>query len=52
MNTYETMRSIGGLFALVLLLALMSGIMASFMLIRGWRVRLYQRVPMEARYPD
>ncbi|CEO60254.1 hypothetical protein PMG11_04889 [Penicillium brasilianum] len=52
MNTYETIRSIGGLFALILLLALMSGIMASYMLIRGWRVRLYQRVPMEDGVPE
>ncbi|KAJ5380364.1 uncharacterized protein N7496_002792 [Penicillium cataractarum] len=52
MNTYETIRSIGGLFALILLLALMCGIMASYMLIRGWRVRLYQRVPMEEGIPE
>lgn len=52
MNTYETIRSIGGLFALILLLALMSGIMASYLLIRGWRVRLYQRVPMEEGVPE
>jgi hypothetical protein len=46
-NSYTTVRSIGGLFALILLLAVMSGIMASYLLIRGWRVRLYQRVPLE-----
>ncbi|KAJ5679325.1 hypothetical protein N7462_007569 [Penicillium macrosclerotiorum] len=51
-NTYEAIRSIGGIFALVLLLAVMSGIMASYLLIRGWRVRLYQRIPMEDGIPE
>ncbi|KAJ5168358.1 uncharacterized protein N7482_003952 [Penicillium canariense] len=52
MNTYETIRSIGGLFALILLLAVMSGILASYMLLRGWRVRLYQRAPLEEGLPE
>lgn len=51
-NTYEAARSIGGLFALILLLAVMSGIMAAFLLVRGWRVRLYQRVPSEEDLPE
>lgn len=51
-NTYEAVRSIGGLFALILLLAVMSGIMAAFLLVRGWRVRLYQRVPSEEELPE
>ena len=50
-SSYETMRSIGGLFALILLLAMMSGIMASYLLIRGWRIRLYQRIPLEEGLP-
>lgn len=52
MNTYKTMRSIGGLFALILLLAVMCGIMVSYLLIRGWRVRLYQRIPVEEGIPE
>ncbi|KAJ5324419.1 hypothetical protein N7476_003019 [Penicillium atrosanguineum] len=52
-NTYDAIRSIGGVFALILLLAVMSGIMASYLLIRGWRVRLYQRIPpKEERYTE
>ncbi|KAJ5665886.1 uncharacterized protein N7477_008334 [Penicillium maclennaniae] len=52
-NTYEAMRSIGGIFALILLLAVMCGIMASYLLIRGWRVRLYQRITSkEERYTE
>lgn len=51
-NTYEAARSIGGLFALILLLGVMSGIMASYLLIRGWRVRLYHRLPMEDGLPE
>lgn len=45
-------RSIGGLFALILLLALMATIMAAFMLIRGWRVRFYQRLRLEDGLPE
>jgi hypothetical protein len=52
-NTYDAIRSIGGIFALILLLAVMSGIMASYLLIRGWRVRLYNRVSSkEERYTE
>ncbi|KAJ6015116.1 hypothetical protein N7540_009707 [Penicillium herquei] len=51
-QSYETIREIGGLFALILLLAVMSGIMASYLLIRGWRVRLYHLVPLEEGLPD
>lgn len=51
-SSYTTVRSIGGLFALILLLAVMSGIMASYLLIRGWRVRLYHRVPTEERLSE
>lgn len=50
--SYETLRSIGGLFAIILLLGIMSGIIASYMLIRGWRVRLYQRVRLEGGLPE
>ncbi|OQE23141.1 hypothetical protein PENSTE_c009G04208 [Penicillium steckii] len=45
-------RSIGGLFALVLLLAMMATIMVGFMLIRGWRVRFYQRLRLEDGLPE
>ncbi|KAJ5089606.1 hypothetical protein N7532_008290 [Penicillium argentinense] len=51
-KTQETVRSIGGLFALILLLAMMSGIMAGYMLIRGWRVRFYQQVRLEDGLPE
>ncbi|KAJ5190719.1 uncharacterized protein N7498_009704 [Penicillium cinerascens] len=51
-TTYDAIRSIGGMFALILLLAVMSGIMASYLLIRGWRVHLYQRVPKEESYAE
>lgn len=51
-SSYTTVRSIGGLFALILLLSVMSGIMASYLLIRGWRVRLYHRVPLEERLSE
>ena len=48
-SSYKVIRSIGGLFALILLLAIMSGIMASYLLIRGWRLRMYHRVSSEER---
>ncbi|KAJ5949048.1 hypothetical protein N7454_000632 [Penicillium verhagenii] len=51
-SSYATVRRIGGLFALILLLAVMSGIMASYLLIRGWRVRLYNRIPLEEGHPE
>ncbi|KAJ5595299.1 uncharacterized protein N7459_001507 [Penicillium hispanicum] len=50
--TYDTIRSIGGFFAVILLLGVMTGIIASYMLIRGWRVRLYQRVRLEEDLPE
>ncbi|KAJ5086214.1 hypothetical protein N7532_010985 [Penicillium argentinense] len=51
-KTQETVRSIGGVFTLILLLAMMSGIMAGYMLIRGWRVCSYQQVRLEEGLPD
>ncbi|KAJ5280867.1 hypothetical protein N7478_006239 [Penicillium angulare] len=51
-KSYETMRSIGGLFGMILLLAAMAGIMASYLLIRGWRVQLYHRVPTGDDMPE
>lgn len=51
-NAYETIRNIGGLFGLILLLAIMAGIMAAYMVIRGWRVRLYQRIRLEDGLPE
>lgn len=51
-NTYEAVRNIGGIFAIILLLILLFGVMAAFLLIRGWRVRFYQRVPLEEDMPE
>lgn len=51
-GAYSTLRSVGGILALVILLGGMAGVMAAYMLIRGWRVRLYQRVPLEDGLPE
>ncbi|KAJ5225624.1 hypothetical protein N7468_006849 [Penicillium chermesinum] len=51
-SAYETMRKVGGILALIILLGGMAGVMACFMLIRGWRVRLYQRVRLEDGLPE
>ncbi|KAJ5388295.1 hypothetical protein N7509_010836 [Penicillium cosmopolitanum] len=48
----SAVRNIGGLFALVLLLAMMATVMGAFMLIRGWRVRFYQQVKLEEGLPE
>ncbi|KAJ5362169.1 hypothetical protein N7541_003013 [Penicillium brevicompactum] len=47
-HTYETIRSIGAAFSFILLLCLFCGVVASYLVIRGWRVRLYQRLGMES----
>lgn len=51
-SAYETMRSVGGILALVILVGAMAAVVAVYMLIRGWRVRLYQRVPLEEGLPE
>ncbi|KAJ5756250.1 hypothetical protein N7533_005793 [Penicillium manginii] len=48
----SAVRNIGGLFALILLLAMMATVMGAFMLIRGWRVRFYQQVKLEDGLPE
>ncbi|EPS33477.1 hypothetical protein PDE_08439 [Penicillium oxalicum 114-2] len=45
-STYKTIRSVGILVVLIALLALVVAIIATCMLIRGWRVQLYQRIPV------
>ncbi|CAG8945352.1 unnamed protein product [Penicillium salamii] len=50
--TYENIRSIGAAFSFVLLICLFCGIVASYMVIRGWRVRLYQRLGRESAFAD
>ncbi|KAJ5771473.1 uncharacterized protein N7511_003524 [Penicillium nucicola] len=47
-DTYETIRSIGAAFSFILLLCVFCGVVASYLVIRGWRVRLYQRLGMES----
>jgi hypothetical protein len=51
-HSYEAIRNIGGFFAFVLLVCLFCGVMASYLVIRGWRVRLYQRLKMEDGFPE
>ncbi|KAJ6089819.1 hypothetical protein N7467_005035 [Penicillium canescens] len=51
-HSYEAIRNIGGLFAFILLLCLFCGVVASCLVIRGWRVRLYQRLKMEDGFPE
>lgn len=51
-HTYDAIRSISGIFSFVLLLCLFFGVMACYMVIRGWRVRLYQRPRTEDGYSD
>ncbi|KAJ5297532.1 hypothetical protein N7508_007781 [Penicillium antarcticum] len=51
-HSYEAIRSIGGTFAFILLFCLFFSVLACYMVIRGWRVRLYQRLKMEDRYPE
>lgn len=46
-HTYDTIRSIGATFSFILLIGVFCGVVASYLLIRGWRVRLYQRLGME-----
>ncbi|KAI1832607.1 hypothetical protein DTO006G1_1695 [Penicillium roqueforti] len=46
-HTYNAIRSIGGVFSFVLLLCLFFAVMASYLVIRGWRLRVYQRVRTE-----
>ncbi|KAJ5205941.1 hypothetical protein N7491_003435 [Penicillium cf. griseofulvum] len=50
-HTYDTIRRISGIFSFVLLLCLFAGVIAIYMVIRGWRVRLYQRVRTEDGLP-
>jgi hypothetical protein len=45
--TYDAIRSIGAVFSFVLLICLFCGVVASYLVIRGWRVRLYQSVGVE-----
>ncbi|KAJ6149465.1 hypothetical protein N7471_000664 [Penicillium samsonianum] len=46
-HTYDAIRNISGIFSFVLLLCLFVGVMACYMVIRGWRVRVYQRLCTE-----
>jgi hypothetical protein len=46
-HTYDAIRSIGGVFSFVLLICLFCGVVASYLVIRGWRVRLYQSLGVE-----
>ncbi|CAG7949932.1 unnamed protein product [Penicillium olsonii] len=51
-HTYENIRSIGAAFSFVLLICLFCGVVASYLVIRGWRVRLYQRLARESGFAD
>jgi hypothetical protein len=50
-HTYDAIRSISGIFSFVLLLCVFVGVMACYMVIRGWRVRVYQRLATEDGLP-
>ncbi|KAJ5972270.1 uncharacterized protein N7479_002188 [Penicillium vulpinum] len=50
-HTYDAIRNISGIFSFVLLLCLFAIVMASYLVIRGWRVQLYQRVRTEDGFP-
>lgn len=51
-HTYDVVRNISGFFSFVLLLCLFIAVIAGYLVIRGWRVRLYQRLGMEDGYPS
>ncbi|KAJ5779382.1 hypothetical protein N7457_007102 [Penicillium paradoxum] len=51
-HTYDVIRNISGFFSFVLLLCLFVIVIAGYLVIRGWRVRLYQRSPMEDGLPS
>lgn len=46
-STSHAVRGIGGFFAFAVLVCLVSGLVVGFMVMRGWRVQLYQRPSME-----
>ena len=46
-NSYAAIRRMGGTFFLVILLIVLFGAVVYVLLRRGWRVQLYQRLPME-----
>ncbi|CAI7598779.1 unnamed protein product [Penicillium crustosum] len=50
-HTYDAIRSISGIFSFVLLLCVFVFVMACYMIIRGWRVRVYQRLATEDGLP-
>ncbi|CAI7645414.1 unnamed protein product [Penicillium glandicola] len=50
-HTYDAIRRISGIFSFILLIFVFAAVMAGYMIIRGWRVRFYQRVSTEDGLP-
>lgn len=51
-HAYDAIRNIGGVFSFLLLLCVFVSVVAGYLLIRGWRIRLYQRPRTEDGFPS